>query len=294
MARPLRLELAGALYHVTSRSDGRENIFLSDEDRAAWLETLGEVCKRFNWVCHAYCLMTNHYHVVVETPDANLSKGMRQLNGVYTQRFNRSHSRVGHVFQGRFKAILVDKDNYFLELARYVVLNPLRAKMVRRLEQWPWSSYPATCGQTATPDWLQTDFVLSQFASQRARAVAKYIAFVHEGAKLPSVWSRLQGQVYLGSDAFVKKMQSLMDKKPTLTEIPRAQRRALTRALSDYAGAHPRDKAIARAYLSGQHTMAAIADHFGIHYTTVSRLVKAYEAGKRSTMNVIMKHLKHK
>ena len=279
MARPLRLELKGALYHVTSRGDGREDIFLSDQDRLAWLETLAHVCERFNWICHAYCQMTNHYHVVVETPDANLSKGMRQLNGVYTQRFNRSHQRVGHVFQGRFKAILVEKDGYLLELARYVVLNPLRAKMVRRIEEWPWSSYPATCGQMSKPDWLQTDFILSQFGMQRARAIAKYIGFVHEGKRLPSVWGQLQAQVYLGSEQFIQKMQTEVDKKPTLTEIPRAQRRALARALSDYAKAHKRDEAIALAYLSGQHTMAKIAEHFGVHYTTVSRLVKAYETG---------------
>ena len=284
MARPLRLELAGALYHVTSRGDGRENIFLADEDRVAWLATLAEVCKRFHWVCHGYCQMTNHYHVVIETPDANLSKGMRQLNGVYTQRFNRTHGRVGHVFQGRFKAIMVDKDSYLLELARYVVLNPLRAKMVRRLEQWPWSSYLATCGQATKPEWLQVDFVLTQFAAQRARAIAKYVAFVHEGATLPSVWSQLQGQIYLGSEAFIEKMQKLVDKKPSLTEIPRAQRRALARALTDFAGGHERNEAIALAYLSGQHTMAAIAEHFGIHYTSVSRLVKTYETNKKSGM----------
>lgn len=281
MARPLRLELPGALYHVTSRGDGREDIFLSDEDRIAWLDTLAEVCQRFNWVCHAYCLMSNHYHLLLETPEANLSKGMRQLNGVYTQRFNRRHGRVGHVFQGRFKAILVDKDSYLLELARYVVLNPLRAKMVRRLEQWPWSSYLATCGLAPQPSWLHTDFVLSQFASRRPRAIAKYAAFVQEGVKQPSVWGQLQGQIYLGSDEFVAQMQGLVDQKPALTEIPRAQRRALTRALSDYANSYVRNDAIALAYLSGQHTMAAIANHFGVHYTTVSRLVKAYEAAQR-------------
>ena len=284
MARPLRLEFAGALYHVTSRGDGREDIFHTDEDRVAWLETLAEVCRRFNWVCHAYCQMTNHYHVLIETPDANLSKGMRQLNGVYTQRVNRTHGRVGHVFQGRFKAVLVDKDNYFLELSRYVVLNPLRAKMVRRLEQWQWSSYLATCGQAAKPDWLQVDFLLAQFAAQRARAIAKYVTFVHEGAKLPSIWSELQGQVYLGSEAFIGKMQVLVDKKPGLAEIPRAQRRALKRALSEFAQAHERNDAIALAYLSGQHTMAAIAEHFDVHYTTVSRLVRAYETDRNKDL----------
>ena len=130
MARPLRLELAGGLYHVTSRGDGREDIYLSDADRETWLSVLGHVCARFNWRCHAWCQMSNHYHLVIETPEANLAKGMRQLNGVYTQRFNRTHGRVGHVFQGRYKAILVERDSYLLELVRYVVLSPLRAGMI--------------------------------------------------------------------------------------------------------------------------------------------------------------------
>ncbi len=277
MARPLRLEFPGALYHVTSRGDGREDIYLSDDDRNAWLAVLGQVCVRFNWVCHAYCLMTNHYHIVIETPDANLSKGMRQLNGVYTQSFNRAHARGGHVFQGRFKAILVEKECYLLELARYVVLNPLRAKMVRRVEQWPWSSYRATCGLEAKPDWLNTDFVLAQFSAQRARAMAKYAAFVHEGRGLPSVWDALKGQIFLGSESFIQKMEIESAKKPSLAEIPRAQRRAMARELAEYAGAYERNEAIAMAFLSGHHTMASIADYFGVHYTTVSRLVKGYE-----------------
>jgi putative transposase len=277
MARPLRLEFTGALYHVTSRGDGREDIYPSDADRLAWLETLGQVCARFNWVCHAYCQMTDHYHIVIETPDANLSKGMRQLNGVYTQFFNRTHQRAGHVFQGRFKAILIEKDGYLLELARYVVLNPLRAKMVRRIEQWPWSSYRATCGQVPKPEWLQTDFLLSQFGAQRALAIAKYAAFVYEGKGLPSIWDGLQGQIYLGSESFIKKMRREIEKKPNLIEIPRAQRRALARELADYASAHERDEAIALAFLSGRHTMAAVADYFDVHLTTVSRLVKKYE-----------------
>ena len=281
MSRPLRLEFPGAFYHITSRGDRREDIYISDDDREAWLAILAEVCARFNWVCHAWCQMNNHYHLLIETPDANLSRGMRQLNGVYTQYVNRTHDRVGHVFQGRFKAILVDKDNYLLELARYVVLNPLRAKMVRRIEQWRWSSYLATCGQTPKPGWLEVNFILSQFAAQRSRAVAKYMTFVHEGKGLPSVWGQLRGQVYLGSDTFVERMQIMLEKNPATAEIPRAQRRVLKRALADFARQHERDEAIALAYLSGQHTMAAIAGHFNVHYTTVSRLVKAYEATNR-------------
>ena len=277
MTRPLRLELAGGLYHVTSRGDRREDIYLSDEDRLVWLDTLAEVCARFRWKCYAYCQMSNHYHLLIETPEANLSKGMRQLNGVYTQRFNRRHQHVGHVFQGRFKAILVEKDSYLLELARYVVLNPLRAKMVKRLEKWPWSSYLATCGEAARPEWLDCEFILSKFSAQRARAVSRYVAFVHEGRGVPSVWEQLQGQIYLGSETFITKMQSLLDQQIFPAEIPRAQRQAVKRALVDFAKKYPRDEAIALAYLSGQHTMAAIAKHFGVHYTTVSRVVKNHE-----------------
>ena len=277
MARTLRLELAGGLYHVTSRGDGREDIYRADADRHTWLRVLGQVCQRFNWVCHAWCQMDNHYHLLIETPEANLSKGMRQLNGVYTQNFNRAHGRVGHVFQGRYKAILVERDSYLLELARYIVLNPLRAGMVKKLETWPWSSYFATCGQTDTPDWLQTDWILAQFGRQRASATRKYVEFVHQGARLPSVWTQLQGQIYLGSESFVQNMQVLIEKKPGLGEIPRAQRRALSQSLVDFEKRHDRNEAIAHAYLSGQHTMAAIAAHFGVHYTTVSRLVKVYE-----------------
>ena len=117
MARPLRLEFSGAIYHITSRGNRREDIFENDSDRTRFLTLLNDVCNTHNWVCHAYCLMGNHYHLLIETPDANLSKGMRQLNGVYTQTFNRAHGRVGHIFQGRFKAILVEKENYLLELS---------------------------------------------------------------------------------------------------------------------------------------------------------------------------------
>ena len=152
MARPLRLEIAGWLYHVISRGDRRENIYLGDADRQRWLDLLGEVCSRHNWLCHAYCLMDNHYHIVVETIDGNLSAGMHQLNGVYTQWHNRAHDRVGHVFQGRFKAIIVQREAYLLELARYVVLNRVRAGICAMPDRWHWSSYLAMVGQARTPN----------------------------------------------------------------------------------------------------------------------------------------------
>ncbi|MBW2056862.1 MAG: transposase, partial [Deltaproteobacteria bacterium] len=144
MARPLRIEYPGAVYHITSRGNARLPVFDDDFDRRAFLTILEDVVKRYNWLCHAYCLMENHYHLVLQTVDANLSLGMRYLNGVYTQRFNRRHHRAGHVFQGRFKSILVEQESYLLELCRYVVLNPVRAGMVKHPAAYGWSSYRAT------------------------------------------------------------------------------------------------------------------------------------------------------
>ena len=186
MARPLRIAFPGALYHVTSRGDRRENIFNDNDDRLLFYDVLKEVYERYNWLIHAYCLMDNHYHLLIETPDANLSSGMRQLNGVYTQRFNSKHKRVGHVFQGRYKAILVDKDSYLLELSRYIVLNPVRAKIVRTAKDWPWSSYRATVGQIAQPKWLYVDWLLSVFSKQRAAAIRRYKQFVADGKRQTS------------------------------------------------------------------------------------------------------------
>lgn len=277
MARPLRIELAGGLYHVTSRGDRREDIFLDDADRLAWLELFGQVCQRFNWVCHAWCLMDNHYHIVVETIEGNLAQGMRHLNGVYTQTFNRTHRRVGHVFQGRYKAVIVEKDSYLLELARYVVLNPLRAHMVKDVAAWPWSSYAAMTGAQIAPEWLQTDWILGQFSQQRRRAINLYVDFVRAGAGLPSVWEKLSGQVYLGSETFIKRMQRMTD-KIAIGEIPRTQRRPLAKPLSYYQNKHRDEKtAIVAAYATGDYTMQAVADFFGVHYATVSRAVKQGE-----------------
>lgn len=283
MARPLRLEFAGALYHVTSRGDGREVIFLDDSDRQVFLDVLAEVVGDFNWAVHAYCLMGNHYHLLIETPDGNLSKGMRQLNGMYTQRFNRKRQRVGHVFQGRFKAILVQKESYLLELARYVVLNPVRARMVRRAEQWRWSSYRATAGLSEVPDWLHTDWLLSAFSARRKAAVAAYAAFVAEGRNQPSPWEQLRNQIFLGTDAFVASMLRKVPADVMLRGVPAVQRRAMPPSLSQLAKDNPRDEAIVRAHASGGYSLQQIGDHFGLHFSRVSQIVRAERNSKIKT-----------
>lgn len=276
MSRPLRLEIAGGLYHVTSRGDRRENIYHDDTDRLQWLAILAQVCERYYWRIHVWCQMSNHYHLIIETVEGNLSAGMRQLNGVYTQDTNRRHHLSGHVFQGRYKAILVERDSYLLELSRYVVLNPVRAAMVKHAGQWKWSSYQAMIGNGPQPPWLHTDWLLSQFGSQRARQIERYIEFVQQGIRSPGVWQQLKGQVFLGGDEFVDAMTKRLqvDAKFASQEIPRAQRRALAKSLAFYRDEFNDAKlGMAAAYATGDYTLQAIADAFGVHYATVSRAI---------------------
>lgn len=280
MARPLRLEYSGAIHHVTSRGNAQAPIFLDDEDRDSFLAVLAECIARFTWICHAYCLMDNHYHLIIETPDANLSAGMRQLNGVYTQRFNRRHGRVGHIFQGRFKAILVERNSYLLELCRYVVLNPVRARMVRDASQYAWSSYLATMGSVPVPPWLQTDWILSQFGNDRKVARREYRDFVAEGIGAASPWGKLKGQVLLGRDQFVNGLQPLLAETSGFKEFPRAQRLMNRPALEALipsgvkANKTLRDVAIRKACVEYGYSMAEIARAAGVHYSTVSRVIK--------------------
>ncbi len=275
MARPLRIEFAGALYHVTSRGDRREPIFDEVSDFNLFLTVLAQTIDRFNWVCHSYCLMTNHYHLVIETPDGNLAKGMRQLNGVFTQASNRKHRRTGHLFQGRYKAILVDSDSYLLELSRYVVLNPVRVAMVEQADHWPWSSYRPTVGLEDQPRWLTTDAILTHFGQRRDQAREAFSRFVAEGVGRPSIWNGLKQQIYLGDECFVEKMQARARIEGQLPSIPRAQRRAPPRPLAEIEQAHAdRDSAIVAAYQTGAYSYHEIADHFRVHTSTVGRIVR--------------------
>ncbi len=275
MARPLRIEYPGALYHVTSRGDRQEPIFDDDRDRTAFLNVLGEVVSRFRWQCHAYCLMGNHYHLMIETPGGDLSKGMRQLNGVFTQWSNRRHQRSGHLFQGRYKAILVDRDTYFLELARYIVLNPVRARMVKHPRQWPWSSYGAMTGKSAAPAWLTIDVLLAEFGRSRRSARRKYQQFVEEGMGKESIWKDLRGQIYLGDEDFVEQMRGRRGRQEEDVNITRVQQRVPAPTLKAIRDRYSdRDQGIRAAYETGVYSYQQIAEYFGVHFTTVGRIVR--------------------
>lgn len=222
MVRPLRLEFPGAVYHITARGNARQNIFLDDADRHRFLSLFAREVGQQGWRCYAYCLMDNHYHLFIETPEGNLVTGMRRLNGVYTQSFNRRHGKVGHLFQGRYHSVLVDRDNYLLELCRYMVLNPVRAKIVDKAADWPWSSYRATVGKIQPPNWLAVDWVLGQFGRSRVSARQAYKRFVTEGLDVASPWSELRGQIWLGGETFLARMERLAAGSP-LEEVSDVQ-----------------------------------------------------------------------
>jgi REP element-mobilizing transposase RayT len=277
MSRPLRIEFPGGLYHVTSRGDRREDIFLDDEDRQHWLKLLGHVCDRFDWRCHAYCLMGNHFHIVIETIQGNLSAGMRQLNGFYSQWHNRVHGRVGHVFQGRFHAVIVQRDAYLLELARYVVLNPVRAGLGAAPEQWRWSSYNASIGRARAPHWLQTSSLLAQFGIDPADARRAFIKHVQASDRVSGeVWDGLKSQIYLGDDGFAQELGQRARQHDGVLEIPRAQRAVGVPTLAHFrAMSTDRRAAMASAYATGCYNLRQIADAFGVHYATVSRAIRS-------------------
>ncbi|SDG81090.1 MULTISPECIES: transposase [unclassified Duganella] len=277
MSRPLRLEFSGALYHVTSRGDRQQAIYRDDTDRHAWLEVLAQACARFNFTVHSFCQMTNHYHLLIETGEANLSDGMRQLNGQYSQYFNRRHQVVGHVFQGRYTSVLVQKENHLRELARYVVLNPVRAQMVTNVEDWPWSSYKLTIQTAQPPTWLEIDWMLSQFGSSRADAIDAYKRFVIAGIGVSSPLKNVQHQLLLGDDDFMARYRDEPSSE-LLGDVTREHRRALALPLAEYQHRYTnRDEAIAAAYLSTAYTMKQIADHFGVSDRTVSRIMQKME-----------------
>ncbi|TSK06593.1 MAG: addiction module toxin RelE [Geobacter sp.] len=279
MARPLRIEFPFAIYHVTSRGNARDDIFIDDSDRRTFLGTLQSVLLRYNWLCHAYCLMNNHYHLIIETPDANLSHGMRQLNGNYTQSFNKRHGRVGHIFLGRFKAVIVEKDSHLLELSRYVVLNPVRAGIVATPEEWHWSSYRSTQG-LANDSVLNYQWILSQFGTTTSEARRKYKEFVLEGVRQDAPWDRLKGQLIFGTEAFASGIHDLIGGREEIPEIPKVQRHIGRPKLEDLfpqratTSKGDRNALIGKAHLQHGYELKEIADHLGMHYTSVSKIVK--------------------
>jgi len=302
MARPLRIEFPGAVYHVTTRGNRQESIFVSDSDRAALLRTIGDAMMRFDGRLLAFCLMGNHYHLVLRTERANLSQTMRHVNGVYTQTFNQRHTKVGHVFQGRFKAILIDSEAYLLTVCRYVDLNPVRARLVDEPAAWRWSSYRMHMGLTRVPDWLDSDTLLGQLLGRSTHqtpqnlrlARSLYAEFVSAAPRDLPLWERsLRQQIYLGDDAFVQRMQAMaleqhlpdsaVDRPRALQRpgdgapIPRTQTRPPLPLHHWLSSSGSRNQALRRAHVEGGLSLTEIAREIGLSASRVSRIVAREE-----------------
>ncbi len=281
MARPLRIEFPGAIYHVTTRGNARQTIFFDEKDYNNFLFILGEVIERYNWCIYSYCLMGNHYHLILETPVGNLSKGMRHLNGVYTQKVNYWHSRTGHIFQGRYKSIVIDKQNYLLEVCRYVVLNPVRASMVERPEDYVWSSYRSIAGYVSPKKFLREEWILKQFSDDIMEARYLYRDFVRDGIGIKNMWKGLGSKIVLGDKQFIQEVMEKVSTENITSEIPKTQRRGLRPPLAEIfeSKTHHDDTCIVsvkKAYNYG-YTLKEIGEFLQVHYTTVSRLLKKGE-----------------
>lgn len=274
MSRPLRLEFPGAIYHLTARGNRRATIYADDNDRLVWLAILGEAAERFNFVIHAYCIMPNHFHLLVRTVDGNLARGIRHLNGSYSQYYNRRHSLSGHLFQGRYHAVLVLGQSYLLELARYIALNPLRAQLIDNVDDWLWGSHYHILNGHA-PAWLDTEWLLSQFGDEDR--LARYRTHVAEGVGMPNPLNKLVHQLTVAErERCIERLGP--SNGDAARETSKMQKRALALTLDEYEALHAeRNIAMAVAYLSMAFSMTQIAAHFGMSYRTVSRAVKAWE-----------------
>ncbi|MBL6688933.1 MAG: transposase [Pseudomonadales bacterium] len=279
MSRPVRIEFPGAVYHVTSKGRDEQVVFKDKEDRGVFLNVVENVVDRFGWLIHSYVLMDSHYHMVVECPEANLSKGMRQLNGVYTQHVNRRHDQEGPIFQGRFKSVLLEKKNYLLPVCRHVVINPQRTDDPTSYKDYKWSSYRATAGQVKPPGFLHSETILSHFGKREKEAQRKYRDYVKQGLGEESPLESRKNQVLLGSTRFLNEMQPILQGERLSKRGPKsAQRRRSLNALFkrvDDKTRMERNELIRRAHLDYGYTLMEIGEHLGLHYTTVSKVINA-------------------
>lgn len=285
MARPLRIEFPDAVYHVTSRGDRHEPIFRDDVDRQLLLHVVDQAMARLDAHAIAYCLMGNHYHFVLRTRQPNLSRLMRQLNGEYTRAFNRRHGLTGHLFQGRFHAVLVDRDAYLIEVCRYVELNPVRARLVESPADWRWSSYRAHVGVDPAPAWLATvelhGHLLERDAlTQDDRRLASdlYAQVVADGLGVDLWSSHLRNEIYLGGERFVGDMQAIAQhQRLQCVEIAKEQRKDMGALGRWMTVDRPRDESFRMAYTNGGLTMSEIARQAGLSLSAVSRLISNAE-----------------
>jgi REP element-mobilizing transposase RayT len=283
MARPLRIIFPGAFYHITARGNERKAIFKSKRDCEKFLEYLETASERYHAVIHAFCMMDNHYHLLLETPSGNLSQIMRHINGAYTTYFNVKRARSGHLFQGRYKAILVERDEYAKELSRYIHLNPVRAKRVEAPEDYLWSSYNFYIGKKKSPEWLRREFILDYFGSKASASEKEYRKFVQSllGQQYDNPLRDVVGLVLLGSQDFINfiKQKFISSREPdkdlpTLRQlVPRVSMEVVFAEVDAVFVQAPAFSRNLKIYLCHRYTgekLKSIGNHFGISESAVS------------------------
>jgi putative transposase len=284
MARRPRLQIPGAVYHVMSRGNRKDRIFEDDADRERFDRTVRDAARRYAIRCYAACLMNNHYHLVLDAPRVNLSDAMRYVNGVFSRTSNRRHHRTGHLFEARFRSIVVERKSYLRRVARYVVLNPVRAHLVSKVESWPWSTYRATVGLEEVPEWLYLDWLTTAFkVDSIEEARERYGRYVNSPA--PSKSQRMSA-LAVGSKSFEKAVRDAALARHAEDVLPRAITalgRPSLEALftATYPVGPERDRIIALAHSQYGYRLAEISRHLGCHRSTASAALRRLEIRSR-------------
>ena len=282
MSRKPRLEFPGAIYHINHRGNHQQHIYRDDDDRKLFLKLLKTTIQRMNWTCHAYCFMGNHYHLLIEIPEGILSRGMAWLNGVYTQKFNKKYGLTGHLFQGRFKSKPVEDNMQLLMAARYIVRNPVEAKIVENAALWPWSSYKSTVEMITPPEYLFVDDILSCLSNDRANAQLLFQELVHMDLKEnDDQIIRLFQKVYAQErePVFQKRIRTILDMENSLGPVPRNQRILSRPELKELFNGNEegnldtRNSIIHDAFKLYAYTQSEIADFLNLTSSAISKVI---------------------
>ena len=284
MSRKARYEYAGGVYYIKAKGKAAEPIFLEASDRKRFLEILAETAFRFRWLCHSYCLLNDHYHLLLETPRGNLSAGMRQINGLYTQSFNRKYRRQGPLFGERFKSVVIEKTRYLLPLHRHMMLNPVRTHLVPEPGRWPWSSYLPNVMRGYRPAFLVTQWLLACFSGGDGTSVMeRYRRYIESEEEDGFLGQEVRGRVFLGSDSFIMRVKKMIQvqksrKHDMNHRLDNEQRHRLDGIIGkNRLTRKERDARIYVAYRDEGYTLKEIAAYLGVHCTTVSRAVRRVE-----------------